>query len=269
MGQGDPSKMKFMIAVDCDGMACVVGEPGRALSNSCDMGFARHQATREADAAARALFDAGAHQVVVWDNHGVGANLVFDQLDSRCQVLLGAGFGRRFPEVDETYAGVLMVGYHAMEGTPNAILAHTYSPNAYRSIRANGQMVGEMALDAAVAGEFGVPAIFVSSDDAGCKEAKGFMPWLETVVTKKGFGRNCARSKHPAVAQEEIYRSVGRALERLGEMKPLSFHHPVAIEIEFKRWLSALKARIRRKGWHFSGSRRLQAQLGSMLDWRC
>ncbi len=137
--------MKFMIAVDCDGPACVVGEPGKALSDSRDMVFAREQATRETDAAARALFDSGAEQVVVWDNHGFGSNLIFDRLDRRCEMLLGTGFGQRFPMLDETYDGVLMIGYHAMEGTPKAVLAHTYSPSAYKTIRANGRKVGEIA----------------------------------------------------------------------------------------------------------------------------
>ncbi len=218
-----------MIAVDCDGPACVVGDPGRALSNSRDMVFAREQATRETDAAARALFDAGATQVVVWDNHGNGNNLVFDRLDRRCEVLLGTGFGRRFPLLDESYAGVLMIGYHAMEGTPGAVLAHTYSPDAYRAIRVNGQTVGEIALDAAVAGEMGVPLIFVASDDKGCQEALHFMPWMETVATKQGFGRNCAYSKHPAVAEEEIYQAVRRAVSRRREMQPFTFEHPVQV----------------------------------------
>lgn len=261
--------MKFMIAVDCDGPACVVGEPGRALSNSRDMVYAREQATRETDAAARALFDSGASKVVVWDNHGFGANLVFDRLDRRCEVLLGTGFGRRFPLLDETYAGVLMIGYHAMEGTPAAVLAHTYSPDAYRAIRVHGQPVGEMALDAAVAGESGVPLIFVASDDKGCAEALRFMPWVETVATKQGYGRNCAHSKHPAVAEEEIFQKVGRAVGRLAEMQPLVFSHPVALEFEFKRPFQALKARIRRKGWRFVGATRLRTELASMVDFRC
>ena len=205
--------MKFMIAVDCDGPACVVGEPGKALSDSRDMVFAREQATRETDAAARALFDAGAEQVVVWDNHGFGSNLVFDRLDSRCEMLLGTGFGQRFPMLDETYDGVLMIGYHAMEGTPNAVLAHTYSPSAYKTIRANGRKVGEIALDAAVAGEMGVPLIFLSSDDKGCQEALDFMPWIETVATKQGYGRTCARSKHPALVEEEIHSKVLLAVQ--------------------------------------------------------
>lgn len=261
--------MKFMIAVDCDGPACVVGEPGKALSQSVDMPFAREQATREANAAATALFDAGATEVYVWDNHGAGANLVFDRLDPRCRVYLGTGFGRRFPGLDESFQGVLMIGYHAMEGTPKAVLAHTYSPSAYRSISVNGHTVGEIALDAAVAGELGVPLIFLASDALGCRECHRFMPWVETVATKDGFGRNCAFSKHPAVAQTEIYHGALRAVERLSEMRPFVFEKPIAVEIRFKRPHQAIKARLRRKGWHIKGLYTLRTSLPSMLDWRC
>ena len=261
--------MKFMIAVDCDGPACVVGEPGKALSDSRDMVFAREQATREADAAARALFDSGAEKVVIWDNHGAGSNLVFDRLDSRCEILLGAGFGRRFPLLDESYAGVLMIGYHAMEGTPDAVLAHTYSPWAYAEIRANGQPVGEIALDAAVAGELGVPLIFVSSDDKGCAEAFQFAPWIESVETKKAYGRTCALSKHPKIAEEEIYQRVCSAFSRLNETKPLVFKKPIHIEIQFKYAVKALKAWVRRKGWQMTNLYTIGRNHESMLDWRC
>lgn len=261
--------MKFMIAVDCDGPACVVGDPGKALSFSRDMPFAREQATREADAAARALFDAGAEQVVVWDNHGNGNNLVFDRLDRRCEFYLGTGFGRRFPGLDEGFAGVLMIGYHAMEGTRGAVLAHTYSPDAYRAIRVNGVPMGEIELDAAVAGELGVPLLFLASDDHACTEARHLMPWLETVETKQGLGRTCARSKHPAVAEEEIYAGVQTAVVRLAEMQPLAFEKPVKVEIEFKRIVQALKTRIRRPGWRLAGPRTVRGTLKNMLEWRC
>lgn len=259
--------MKFMIAVDCDGPACVVGDPGKALSFSRDMPFAREQATRETDAAARALFDAGAERVVVWDNHGTGSNLVFDRLDRRCEVMLGTGFGRRFPGLDETFAGVLMVGYHAMEGTRNAVLAHTYSPHAFRSIRVNGVTVGEIALDASVAGALGVPLLFLASDDHGCDEALRFMPWAQTVATKLGLGRNCAHSKHPAVAEADIYRGVRRALDRLTDMKPFTFDRPARVEIRFKKPVQALKARLRRPGWRLAGPHTIRTTLSSMLEW--
>ncbi|MGD8388293.1 MAG: M55 family metallopeptidase [Desulfobacteraceae bacterium] len=261
--------MKFLIGVDCDGPACVVGDPGRALSLSRDMPFAREQATRETDAAARALLDAGAERVVVWDNHGFGSNLVFDRLPPGVEVMLGTGFGRRFPGLDETFSGVLMIGYHAMEGTPNGVLAHTYSPDAFREVRVNGRSAGEIALDASVAGEFGVPLIFLASDDHGCEEALQFMPCIETVATKQGLGRNCAFSKHPAVAVEEIYEGVSRALGRIHEMKPFTFRRPPRVEIHFKKPIQALKARIRRKGWRLAGPLTLRATLPSMLEWQC
>ena len=46
--------MKFYIAVDCEGPACVVGEPGKGLGSGENYRFACLQATREANAAARA-----------------------------------------------------------------------------------------------------------------------------------------------------------------------------------------------------------------------
>ena len=261
--------MDFMIGVDCDGPSCVVGDPGKSLSFSMDMQFAKEQATREANAAALALFDAGANRVVVWDNHGTGANLVYDRLDRRCEIMLGTGFERRFPGVDETFSGVLMIGYHAMEGTPNGVLAHTYSPFAYREIRVNGKAVGEIALDAAVAGELNVPLIFLASDEQGCNEAVSFMPWIETVATKVGFGRNCAYSKHPCVAEDEIYNGIKKAISRIEDMRPFVFDHPAIIEIRFKKVVQALKARVRRKGWRLFGMKRLRGMLPNMLEWRC
>ena len=261
--------MKFMIAVDCEGAACVVGEPDRSLSNSHNMVFAREQVTRETNAAVRALFDAGAEQVVIWDNHGDGVNLIFDQLDQRCKILLGSGFCRRFPELDGSYAGVLMIGYHAMAGTTNGVLAHTYSSKAYQAISVNGREVGEIAIDAAVAGELGVPLIFVASDEKGCDEALSFMTGIETVVTKIGFGRNCAFSKHPVVVEDEIYKSVKRAVVHLDEIDIFTFKHPIVVKIRFRRIIQALKFKIRSQGWRFSDVWTLEAELISMCTWRC
>jgi D-amino peptidase len=261
--------MKFMLAVDCEGVACVVGEPGTSLSHSANMKFARQEATRETNAAIRALFESGAEQVVVWDNHGDGANLLFEQLDSRCEIVLGTGFARRFPQLDASYAGVLLLGYHAKAGSQCGVLAHTYCSAAYRCIRVNGLEVGEIALDAAVAGELGVPVICVVSDQQGCAEALHHMPWLETVVTKEGFGRHCALSKHPAVVENEIEHAVHRAIRTLMEKKPFTFPTPLQMELQFTTWSRCLKAMIRRSGWRISGARTLQKTLSSMLEWQC
>ena len=87
---------KYYIAVDCEGVACAVGARGEGLGTGKNYEFACLQATREANAAAKALFDAGAEEVMIWDAHGRGVNLQYDLLDKRCRILLGAGHKGRF-----------------------------------------------------------------------------------------------------------------------------------------------------------------------------
>lgn len=262
--------MKFIIAVDCEGPSCVVGTPGKALSDSRDYRFACTQATLETNACIRALFDSGAEQVFVWDGHGQGINLNYRQLDPRCRVILGKGFDSRFPGLDASFSGVLMIGYHAMEGTESGVLAHTYSSESYRQIRVNGMAAGEITLDASVAGELGVPLIFLASDSKGCLEGRSAMPWIKTVTTKTGMGRNCAICKHPDRVIEEIYSTVQEAVAGLKNMQPFTFEKPIQVTIEFKTVLQTLKALVyRRWGWHPAGFRTIRKELTSMLDWNC
>lgn len=235
-------KGRFFIGVDCEGVACVVGEPQKGLKDSKNYSFAARQATLEADAAARALFDCGAKEVIVWDNHGSGVNLDYDLLDPRCKILLGSGSKTRFPGIDESFDGVLFIGYHAREGTPNAVLAHTYSSLTFQSYRINGIEVGEMEIDAAFAGKHGVPVLFVSSDDKCVEQAQESFPWAETVVTKESLGWNAALSLHPQAAVQAIYDGVQKAYSRLPEMKPFQIEEPLSVEIRYKRMDDAAAA---------------------------
>ena len=234
--------MKFAVAVDCEGVACGVGAPGGSLTGSRNFDFVRLQATREADAAARGLFDAGAEQVIVWDNHGGSPHLHYDMLDSRCDIALGVGFPHRFPGVDESFSGVALIGYHAMDNTVDGVMCHSFSSATYQYIKVNGQEVGEMAIDGAMAGERGVPLIFVASDDKGTAEARRFFPGIETVTTKQGFAWNAAVSKHPKRVVDEIHETIQKAVARLDIFKPFTFESPIEFEIRFKRLEAAQAA---------------------------
>ncbi len=231
--------MKFIIGVDAEGGACVIGEPGKTVSTSKDFEFAKRQVTMEANAAACGLFAKGAKQVVVWDNHNGSLNLDYNLLDERCDLLLGKGGEERLPIVGEGYDGVLLVSYHPKEGTIAGILAHSFSSKEYQYMKVNGEEVGEIAVDAAIAGEHDVPVIFVSSDDKGVREAKGHLPWVETVETKRGLGRNFALSIHPKRALEKIEAGAIKAVERLAEMKAFRFQSPISFEVRFQRADSA------------------------------
>ena len=262
--------MKFIIAVDCEGVSCVTGTKNCSLSGSKDYNFAVKQATFETNSCIKALFDSGAKEVYVWDCHGEGQNLLYEKLDSRCFIICGQGFKSRFPNIDSSFSGVLMIGYHAMEGTKNAVLSHTYSSKTYKSIKVNNLICGEIFLDASVAGEYEVPLIFLSGDEQTCFEAEKLLPWIETVVTKKGFGRNCAICKHPENVKNEIYSKTLKAVKNIEKMKPLKFESPVEIEIEFKTVSKTIKALLKkRKGWKPKGLKKISKTFENMKSWNC
>jgi D-amino peptidase len=166
----------------------------------------------------------------------------------------------------EDFAGLLLVGYHAMDNTSDAVIAHTFSSASYQWMKVNGREVGEMAVDAAIAGARGVPLIFVASDDKGTREAKAFFPWVETVTTKIGLGWNAALSKHPLRVLDEIYAGVQHAVQRHGEMKLFKFDSPTTLEIRYKR-LEAAEERSRdHAGWTRSDAYTIRKTAESIED---
>lgn len=143
------------------------------------------------------MFDAGAQEVVVWDAHGTGVNLQYDLLDPRCRILLGSGHRGRFAGMDKSYTAVLFIGYHARENTSRAVLAHTFCSTAFQYYKLDGKEAGELAIDAAYAGELGVPVLFCAGDDACVAEAVLLFPGLAAVVTKEALSWTSALSRHP------------------------------------------------------------------------
>lgn len=226
---------KYCISVDLEGVACVVGSYGQGLSESSkNYNFAAIQGSREANSAAMALFDNGANEVYIWDCHGTGVNLDYNEFDPRCKFIIGAGSRKRFPCIDETFDGVLFIGYHAYD-TPKATLAHVYSSSTFTSHMINGKAVGELQIDAAIAGKRGVKTIFVSSDDICVSQAKESFPWVETVVTKQSLAWNSCVSKHPRSVCDEIYRSVAKAVKDIKKMQSYCIREPFELTVGYKR----------------------------------
>ena len=72
----------ILIALDLEGVNNVVGEPYSGLSKSTEQyEIAQKQAVLEVNAAADALFAAGAESVTLWDNHGGGDNISEEWID--------------------------------------------------------------------------------------------------------------------------------------------------------------------------------------------
>lgn len=228
-------RKKFYVSVDLEGLACVVGANGQGLAaGTPNYPFACLQGTREANAAVTALFDAGAEEVYLWDCHGTGVNLDYDKLDKRCKIVLGAGSRKRFPAIDESFGGIVFIGYHAYD-TQDATLAHVYSSATYQHQKINGELVGELQIDASIAGKYGVPPIFCASDDVCVAQAKESFFGIITIETKKALAWNSCISKHPQQCCDEIYEGVKKAAMIAEELNPYTIPEPFEYEVRYKR----------------------------------
>ena len=156
----------------------------------------------------------------------------------------GATVGTRYPVLDDSFSGVVMIGYHAMASNGEAVLVHTYSSVKYQHIKLNGVEFGEIGIDGAIAGTKNVSVIFVSGDDKCVAEAKSIMPWVETVETKKAFSFTRVLSKHPRAVVNEIYNGVQNAVKRLDDMQCFNVKTPVDVELGFKRTDTASQANL-------------------------
>lgn len=229
---------RYLIAIDMEGIHGVVGEPYKTATEAFDYGAALTGGALEANAVANALFDSGAEHVSVWANHGSPNNLDYAALDPRVEVI--PRNTERIPHryyfipEGERYDGIILLGYHAREGTFGGVLAHTYSSVDIQYYMLNGKEIGEIEFDSYVAGVlYGTPTILVASDDACCAQAKETLTEVETVVTKYGKGRNKAEFIDEKAVLDELYRKTLVAVER--RIAPLTLSFPCDFEIRFTR----------------------------------
>jgi D-amino peptidase len=139
------------------------------------------------------------------------------------------------PSLDNTFAGLILTGHHAMAGTLDGFLDHTMSSTHWFSFRINGQPVGEVGMETAVAGHFGVPLIMVTGDEAACTEAETMFPGIVTVPVKRGLGRSKARCIPPERAHASIREGAAKAVAKADELKPWKLEPPIELELTLCR----------------------------------
>lgn len=157
--------MKFFISADLEGTNGVVS-PGEIIPGEPGYEAARILMTEEVNAAVRGLFDAGADEVLVCDSHEVAQNIRVDFLDERAFLLRGdCRPDSMVHSIDSSYDGLLLLGHHAMFGTQNAVLDHTYDQYLIREMKVNDTAYGEVGINALYAAEQGVPFIMASGKE--------------------------------------------------------------------------------------------------------
>jgi D-amino peptidase len=234
------------VSVDMEGCAGIVHRE-QTDPKGFDYEVGRRAMAEEANAAAAGAFDAGATRVVVADGHGGNGmrNLRLRDLDPRVELVTGSP--RRLGQlegIDGGFAALLMVGYHTRHGRAG-VLSHTTNGQAVADLWVDGRVVGEVGLNALLAGSFGVPTALVTGDDLTCVEAERDCPGCETVTVKWALGRYAARCLHPDAAAAAIRRGAAAAVRAAAHLAPVvTTASPSAVEIRlrFKETGSAASA---------------------------
>jgi len=227
--------MRVYISVDMEGVAGVVHEDQTDPvdpHHAGDYNRFRRLMTAEANAAVEGALAAGAKRVLVNDSHWLMMNILAEELHPAAELLSGGPKARSMVEgVEDGFDAALFVGYHARAGTGHAIIDHTYTSRVHEA-RLNGRPVGELAINAALAGTYDVPVALVSGDQALAAEARELLgPTIETVVVKQAVGRFAARSVAPAEACRRIREGTIGALGR--RHAPLRLSAPIRLEVDF------------------------------------
>ena len=229
-------KMKIYISADMEGVVGVVS--GEQLTPAgCEYQRLREFMTEEVNAAIEAAFAAGATEITVSDSHGNAQNLLIEKLPKN--VLLVRGFPRPLPMmqgIDETFDGVIFIGYHASTTNPSGVRAHTFSSARLTDVRLNNVSMSEGSFNAAIAGHFNVPVIMVSGDDAAVKEVSSIVGDIEGAVVKWNYGFHSAKTMMPEAAHDLIREKVKKALARIKEFKPYKLKTPLQLDVRFKNY---------------------------------
>lgn len=196
--------------------------------------------TQEVLAAIEAAKAAGATEILVSDSHGNGENLLIERLPVDVSVV------RSWPRplmmmqgIDSSFSAALFIGYHASAANPRGVRAHTISSARFADVRLNGRSVTEGAINAAIAGYYGVPVVMVSGDDAAVAEVKALLGDIEGAVVKWNYGFHSARTLTPEAGARLIGEKVTAALKRVGQFKPHLLQGAVTLDLQFKHYRPA------------------------------
>jgi D-amino peptidase len=196
-----------------------------------DYQSARRFLTWDVNACVDGCLAGGAKAVVVRDAHSSGFNFLWEELDGRADYIQGRSALERMPDI-AGFDGLILLGYHAMAGTPGAILEHTMSSESWQNFRMNGRRCGELAIDAGIAGDHGVPTIMASGDDKLCAEARRFIKGIVAVQVKKGLDCQGGRLLPKDRAHQAIRDGAARAVQLCKRIKPFKVASPVTMRLE-------------------------------------
>ncbi|WP_339252850.1 M55 family metallopeptidase [Sporosarcina sp. FSL W8-0480] len=226
--------MKYYVSVDMEG---ITGLPDYTFVDSSRHNYerARRIMTEEANAIIRAAFGQGAEEVLVNDSHSKMNNLLVEELHPDADLITGdlKAFSM-VQALDDSFDGVIFIGYHARAGQPG-VMSHSMTFGV-RTMFINDVEIGELGLNAYVAGHYGVPVIMVAGDDQACREAEALIPGIVTAAVKQSISRSAVKTLHPKKSQALLEEKTAEAIAKRTMIKPLIPPAQPILRIEFTNY---------------------------------
>lgn len=224
--------MKIFISVDIEGI-CGICNWDETTLNHPDYPYFQQQMIDEVNICCQALHENGVDEIYVRDAHDSARNLIPSKLpkyvklirgwqNSPCDMMSG---------LDESFDGVILLGYHSPSRSNHNPLSHTLSPSI-NHIKLNGKIVSEFILNTYYAKTKQVPVIMVTGDLGLTKTVNDENSLIETVSSFTGL-HGAIITNHPSVINDEISHKTILAINKLKNNKNnLFINMPRMIEAE-------------------------------------
>lgn len=175
----------------------------------------------------------GADEIFIYDEHYYGRNVRLAELEENVSVYCGKPpyLANWAGGLDESFTGLILLGLHSKSGTPNGTLQHTYEHDI-KNIVLNGVSVGEIGMEAAIAGDYKVPLLMITGDSAAIDEGKKLFPGVAGVAVKHSlceWGALCLPLNRSTKA---IFETAKEIAQNQPDVKPYSLGRQIEMDIE-------------------------------------
>jgi len=234
--------MKLFISADMEGLAHVTTS-SEVNREHPDYNYFAQWMSKEVAAVSESAIKKGFQEVFIKDGHASGRNIIPSYLPSGTKLLrnwtgdpllMMAG-------LDETFDGVIFVGYHSAAGHAGNPLAHTVSGQKISHLKINGDLMSEFMMNTYTAAYYGVPVIALAGDAALCRQAEKILPSITTIPVKEGVG-TATISMAECDVLELIHQKINTL--KVNKLSECHIHLPKSfdIELKFSRYYYAYQA---------------------------
>jgi D-amino peptidase len=227
-----PRPLKVYISADMEGINGVVA-PDQLSAQGGEYQRARKLMVEEVNRAIEGALAAGATEVLVNDSHGSQRNLLLEDLRPPARLLSNYFKPAGMMEgLDDTFAAVIFIGYHARAGSPVGVQAHTGS-GALRDVLVNGARAGEAGINILYAAAFRVPVVLITGDQEAIAQARELIPGLDAVEVKRAVGTRAAVYRPVEEVRTAIRQAAERAIRNRASVTMPPMRAPFNFEVTF------------------------------------